>query len=193
MVQGSAARQRRAPSWLANAWCSRYVLVALAGASCAIHPPQYVGDTRNRRTSHPERPSWTEWGLTFQKGYAYIPGTSTHTDRRRALAAAEEQARNRLASAIETRIISELKDHVTVDATRTDGTTTSVTEQHDVETRLRALADVVIQGATPEAEYWEAHEEFDRGWETRYTYWVLVKFPESEYYRQLNNVRGRGN
>jgi hypothetical protein len=190
MDRGAATRGWRVSSLWTGTSFSRFLLLVFTGASCAVHPPHYVGDTRNPTASHEERPSWTQWGLTFQKGYAYIPGTSTHADRRKALAAAEEQGRNRLAAAIETRIISELEDTVTLDATRTDGTTTSVTERHDVQTRLRALADVVIQGATPEAEYWEAHEEFGTGWETRYTYWVLVKFPESEYYRQLKNVRG---
>jgi hypothetical protein len=165
------------------------LLAAACGFGCAVHPPHYAGEVRSQQASQSARPAWIDWGLTFRDGYVYIPGTASHTDRKKAMAAAEEQARKRLAAAVETRIMSDLRHDVTIDATRREGATKRVEERHAIDSRLRAVADVVIQGAAPEAEYWEEREVFGRGWEHQYDYWVLVKFPESEYYRQLENVR----
>jgi hypothetical protein len=177
------------------AWrlCAGYCLVGLLAlaSSCAIHPPHYSGEIRSLTASKPQRPEWTQWGVRFQDGQAFVTGVASQRESvEKARQAAEEDARRRLAASIQTTLKSEFEGKVDTQLrTRGDeaaeGRIEAVT--HD---RILAVATATLSGTMPVDEYMEQYEVFGKGWETRCDCWLLLEVPEAEYRRQLEAAFG---
>lgn len=162
----------------------------LALSACAIRPPHFTGEVRDHETEgKPEwadRGMWTEGGRLFVTGLAN--GAATRADARRA---AEDDARNRLAGSLRTRIESRTTDVSTLRA-RIDSSdevtgTTTLASDHEV----RAHVDEVVRGARLADERVESHEVFRDGWERLWSAWVLLEMSEAEYERQYRAALAR--
>jgi hypothetical protein len=118
-----------------------------------------------------------------------VTGVGSQYDRlETARRAAEEDARSRLASSLETTLES-----------RYEGTTRRelAVRGDDVERfrlsrrtheEIRTVASATIRGASPEDEYAREYEVFGEGWEKRYDCWILLGFSRSEYDRLLRTL-----
>lgn len=169
-------------------------LLALAFLfACNLNPPHFIGDETGRTGSESRRPAWIEDPFRISGGFVFVTGLSSKLPRKdEARQVAEADARNRLASAIEARIISDLEQEERTRGTLSGGRVTSSETSLEVRSKLRSLADVAVREATPVSEYFEEYSLFGKGWERRYDAWVLVKIPESEYRLQLDLVRRKG-
>jgi hypothetical protein len=160
-------------------------------SSCAIHPPHYSGEMRSLTASKPQRPEWTQWGVRFKDGQAFVTGVASQRESvEKARQAAEEDARRRLAASIQTTLQSEFQGKVntqlrTVGEEGAEGQVEAVTQD-----RILAVANATLSGTTPQDEYVERYEVFGKGWETRCDCWLLLSVPEAEYRRQLDAAFG---
>ncbi len=165
------------------------VALTLLLSACAVRPPHWVGEKREVSRSAPTKPDWTEWSLESRGPYLMISGTATHAEQEKAVAAAEDAARNRLASSLRTRIVSDLQSRVTTSGTVRGGKLVTGQEQHQVDQTIKAFAEGRIEGAEPVETYVETYEEWGGGWQRKHNAWVLVRYPQAEYHRQLGLLR----
>jgi hypothetical protein len=166
--------------------------LGLVISGCALRPPHFRGETRGARNAA-RRPPWTEWGVRFEGGWVYIAGAGSRHERpEKARQAAEEDARRRLAAAIETRIESEFESRTSGElATAGEQVLSSRLEQTSRD-RLLALAGATLRGVVPEREHIEEYEVFGEGWGSVYDCWILLKVSERDFSRQLEGALEAG-
>lgn len=157
--------------------------------SCSVQPPHYVGDTRGEAPDPKTRPGWTQDGMVRRGGYVWVTGAASGIpERGAARSAAEADARDRLAAALETQVRSELEWKTTTTGVIRGDDVVSSEEQHLMKRRVETSVDQVLQGVTPVADYDETRQVFGEGWQTVYDAWVHMRVPEKDYDRQLSEI-----